>query len=180
MKKKSLVYILPIFIFLVLVVFLAIGLKLDPREVPSPLVGKPAPDFTLPVLDEPAAQFSPDDYLGKVWLLNVWASWCSGCRVEHDLLLQLAGTGLVPIVGMDYKDTDVDARRWLKGLGNPYEIVVTDVDGKAGIDWGVYGVPETFVIDKKGIIRHKHIGPVTEAAINETILPLVQNLEKES
>jgi cytochrome c biogenesis protein CcmG/thiol:disulfide interchange protein DsbE len=179
MKKKSLVFLLPVLVFIILVGFLAAGLRLDPREVPSPLIGKPTPDFSLPVLDVPAS-FSPAEYQGKVWLLNVWASWCSGCRSEHETLLRLSNTGQVDLIGMDYKDTDAAARQWLNRLGNPYKFVVTDANGKAGIDLGVYGVPETFIIDKKGIIRHKHIGPITDTALKDTILPLVKRLEKES
>jgi len=180
MTRKQLIFIIPVFLFVVLVGFLAVGLKLDPREVPSPLIGKPAPDFTLPVLDDPGKIITPADFRGQVWLLNVWASWCSGCRVEHDLLLRMTENGDVMMVGMDYKDQDADARNWLRQLGNPYQLVVVDADGKAGIDWGVYGVPETFVIDKQGIVRHKHIGPVTEEAVSGTILPMVRQLEAES
>lgn len=180
MRRKQLIFIIPILVFVVLVGFLAVGLKLDPREVPSPLIGKPAPDFNLPVLDEPGRMMSPVDYRGQVWLLNVWASWCSGCRVEHDLLVRMTASGDIKMVGMDYKDKDADARNWLRQLGNPYKIVVVDADGKAGIDWGVYGVPETFIIDKQGIVRHKHIGPVTEQALVETIMPMIRQLEAES
>jgi cytochrome c biogenesis protein CcmG/thiol:disulfide interchange protein DsbE len=180
MTRKQLIFIIPVLLFVVLVGFLAVGLKLDPREVPSPLIGKPAPDFTLPVLDEPGKTITPADFRGQVWLLNVWASWCSGCRVEHDLLLRMTASGDIMMVGMDYKDEVADARNWLRQLGNPYQLVVVDADGKAGIDWGVYGVPETFVIDKQGIVRHKHIGPVTEEAVRETILPMVRQLEAES
>jgi cytochrome c biogenesis protein CcmG/thiol:disulfide interchange protein DsbE len=180
MKRKQLVFIIPILAFVVLVGFLAVGLKLDPREVPSPLIGKPAPDFNLPVLDEPGKMISPADFRGQVWLLNVWASWCSGCRVEHDLLVRMTAGGDINMVGMDYKDKDADARNWLRQLGNPYKIVAVDADGKAGIDWGVYGVPETFIIDKQGIVRHKHIGPVTEQALFETIMPLIKQLGAES
>jgi cytochrome c biogenesis protein CcmG/thiol:disulfide interchange protein DsbE len=180
MKRKQLIFIVPILAFVVLVGFLAVGLKLDPREVPSPLIGKPAPEFTLPVLDEPGRMISPADYKGQVWLLNVWASWCSGCKVEHNQLLRMTASGDVKMIGMDYKDQDADARNWLRQLGNPYETVVVDAQGKAGIDWGVYGVPETFVIDKKGVVRHKHIGPVTEEAMTKTLLPMIKQLEAES
>ena len=169
--------LIPFCIFLVMVGFLAAGLKLDPREVPSPLVGKPAPAFTLSRLDAPAQTMSTKDMLGQVWLLNVWASWCGACREEHPALMALSNSGVVPIYGMDYKDTRVDALQWLDLGGNPYEATVMDMDGRVGIDYGVYGVPETYVIDKAGVIAYKQIGPVTEEALREKILPLVKRLQ---
>ena len=171
-------FLLPLGIFIVLVVFLAIGLNRDPREVPSPLVGKPAPAFALPQLHKPEAQFSPKDLQGKVWLLNVWASWCVSCRQEHPLLVELAKSGLVPIYGLNYKDKQEDALRWLKQFGDPYALSIVDAEGRVGIDYGVYGVPETYVIDKAGVIRFKQIGPVTQEALEKTILPLVRELQK--
>ena len=171
--------LLPLAIFLVLVGFLAIGLKLNPREVPSPLVGKPAPAFTLPQLAQPGQSLSQQDLKGQVWLLNVWASWCVACRAEHPLLVELAKQGIVPIYGLNYKDKRDDALIWLKRLGDPYVVSLSDTEGLVGIDYGVYGVPETFVIDKRGVIRHKQIGPVTEDALRDTILPLVEKLRKE-
>jgi cytochrome c biogenesis protein CcmG/thiol:disulfide interchange protein DsbE len=169
-------YLIPLAIFIAMLVFLGVGLKLNPREVPSPLIDKPAPSFNLPTLDTPSRLLSPKDMRGQVWLLNVWASWCSGCREEHPVLVELAKTSTVPIYGLDYKDQPDDARRWLVNFGNPYTAVVSDLDGRAGIEFGVYGVPETFVIDKAGIIRYKQIGPITPKVLQETILPLVKKL----
>ncbi len=171
-------YLLPLGIFIVLVVFLAIGLKLDPREVPSPLVGKPAPAFALPQLHKPEASFAPKDMQGKVWLLNVWASWCVSCRQEHPILVELAKSGIVPIYGLNYKDQRADALKWLQQFGDPYALSIVDAEGRVGIDYGVYGVPETYVIDKAGVIRFKQIGPVTQDVLEKTILPLVKELQK--
>jgi cytochrome c biogenesis protein CcmG/thiol:disulfide interchange protein DsbE len=169
-------YLIPLAIFIAMLGFLGAGLKLDPREVPSPLIDKPAPAFRLQILDAPSRLVTPADMRGQVWLLNVWASWCAGCREEHPLLVELARSRAVPIYGLDYKDQPGDAHRWLTDFGNPYTAVVTDPDGRAGIEYGVYGVPETFVIDKAGIIRYKQIGPITPKALQETILPLVKKL----
>ncbi len=171
-------FLLPLGIFIVLVVFLAIGLNRDPREVPSPLVGKPAPAFALPLLHKPESSFAPKDMQGKVWLLNVWASWCVSCRQEHPILVELAKSGLVPIYGLNYKDPREDALKWLKQFGDPYTLSIVDAEGRVGIDYGVYGVPETYVIDKAGVIRFKQIGPVTQDALEKTILPLVKELQK--
>jgi cytochrome c biogenesis protein CcmG/thiol:disulfide interchange protein DsbE len=173
MKK----YALPLIVFLVIAGFLAIGLRLDPREVPSPFIGKPAPPFTLPQLHKPEATISPAEMKGQVWLLNVWASWCTSCRAEHEVVTRLAATGEVPIVGLNYKDERDAALGWLRRLGDPYKASAVDAQGDVGIDWGVYGVPETFVIDKQGIVQHKHIGPVTDKSVSETILPLVRKLK---
>jgi cytochrome c biogenesis protein CcmG/thiol:disulfide interchange protein DsbE len=171
-------FLLPLGIFIVLVAFLAIGLNLNPREVPSPLVGKPAPAFTLPQLHQPEATFAPKDLQGKVWLLNVWASWCVSCRQEHPILVDLAKRNIVPIYGLNYKDPREDALRWLKQFGDPYVLSIADVEGRVGIDYGVYGVPETYVIDKAGVIRFKQIGPVTQDVLEKTILPLIRELQK--
>jgi cytochrome c biogenesis protein CcmG/thiol:disulfide interchange protein DsbE len=171
--------LLPLAIFLILAGFLAIGLNRDPREVPSPLVDKPAPMFSLPQLADTTAKLSPADLRGQVWLFNVWASWCVACRIEHPLLVDLARQGTVPLIGLNYKDQRADALAWLKRHGDPYKLSVADTEGLVGIDYGVYGVPETFVIDKYGVIRHKHIGPVTPEALRDEILPLVAKLEKE-
>lgn len=176
MKMK---FLIPLGVFLVLAVFLGLGLKLDPREVPSPLIGKPAPDFRLPQLHEDGQFFGPKDFEGKVWLLNVWASWCASCRTEHPVLNAWARSGEVAIVGLNYKDEPDAARQWLAQLGNPYTLSARDQDGRVGIDWGVYGVPETFVIDKRGIIRHKHIGPVAAEDIQSELKPLIQRLKDE-
>ena len=167
---------LPLVVFIVLLVFLAIGLGLKPREVPSPLINKRAPAFSLPVLGQPEKMLSQQDLLGKVWVLNVWASWCVACRVEHPLWVEFAKTGAVPIYGLNYKDKRDDAIRWLNNFGNPYQHSLVDAEGLVGIDFGVYGVPETFVIDKTGVIRLKHIGPVTADALQNTILPLIKKL----
>ena len=171
-------YLWPLGIFLVMVVFLGIGLTLNPRELPSPLVGKAAPPFELPLLHEPNRNFSPAEMKGRVWLLNVWASWCVSCRDEHPLLVELARAKVVPIYGLDYKDPREDALRWLKQFGDPYDMSVADVDGRIGIDYGVYGVPETYLIDKAGVIRYKHIGPVNREALQKTILPLIAELNR--
>jgi cytochrome c biogenesis protein CcmG/thiol:disulfide interchange protein DsbE len=170
-------YLLPLGVFLVIAAFLAVGLKLDPREVPSPLIGKPAPPFTLPTLMDLEQQISAADFKGQVTLLNVWASWCSGCRVEHPLLLEMVKHGQVNLVGLDYKDQRSDAMGWLSRHGNPYRVVAFDLNGRVGIDWGVYGVPETFVIDKQGVIRYKHTGPITRDVMQDVLLPLVRQLE---
>lgn len=170
-------FLLPLVIFLVVVGFLAAGLNLDPREVPSPLVGKPAPQFNLPRLDNPEKTISPKEMLGQVWLFNVWASWCGACRDEHPILVKLARSGEVPVYGMNYKDTRLEAQQWLTGGGDPYVASVMDMDGRVGIDYGVYGVPETYVIDRAGVIAYKQIGPVTEEVLRDKILPLVKRLQ---
>jgi len=151
---------MPLIIFAALVTLLAIGLTLNPRLVPSPLINKPAPEFELPLLLEQGS-FSDKDFLGEVTLLNVFASWCISCRQEHEVIKYLVRKG-VRVVGLNYKDEPEDAKKWLAALGNPYYKVAADYDGLAGIDWGVYATPETFLIDKDGIIRHKVIGPLTD------------------
>ena len=171
-------YLLPLLVFVVLAGFLAIGLKLDPREVPSPLIGKPAPAFDLPQLAAPDQRLAAKDLRGQVWLLNVWASWCVACRQEHPLLVELGKTGQVKLYGLNYKDKREDALGWLNNYGNPYLKSVSDTEGLVGIDYGVYGVPETFVIDKQGVIRYKQIGPVTPESLRDTLLPLVAKLEQ--
>jgi cytochrome c biogenesis protein CcmG, thiol:disulfide interchange protein DsbE len=171
-------FLLPLVLFLALVVFLAIGLTRDPREVPSPLLDKPAPAFNLPQLATPEQRFKSEEMKGKVWLLNVWASWCVACREEHPLLLELARLRLVPVYGLNYKDERQDALNWLKEFGDPYTANLVDADGRVGIDYGVYGVPETFVIDRDGRIRYKQIGPVTAEALRDRIIPLVKELQK--
>lgn len=173
MNKK---YLIPILIFVPLVLLLGAGLKHDPREVPSPLIGKPAPAFTLSRLDDPTRHFSPADLRGKPWLLSVWASWCGSCREEHPLLVDLAQRSDVTLVGLDYKDERADAQNWLRQFGNPYLLSVSDPDGRVGIDYGVYGVPETYVIDRTGVIRYKHIGPVSPDDIDKKLLPLLHSL----
>ncbi len=171
-------FLLPLAIFILLIGFLAVGLKLDPREVPSPLVGKAAPAFELPLLHQPDKRFSPGDMHGKVWLLNVWASWCVSCREEHPVLVALAKRGVMPVLGLNYKDKGDEATAWLKQFGNPYDLSVVDADGRIGIDYGVYGVPETYLIDAEGVIRYKQIGPVTAEILEQKILPLAMALRK--
>jgi cytochrome c biogenesis protein CcmG/thiol:disulfide interchange protein DsbE len=169
-------YLIPVGLFALLVILLGVGLKLDPREVPSPLIGQAAPQFTLPALHTPEMTIGPQDMRGKVWMLNVWASWCVACRAEHPLLVQLARSGEIDIIGLNYKDENQAAVRWLLQHGDPYMVSAVDADGRVGIDWGVYGVPETFVIDQDGVIRYKHIGPITEQALAQKIMPLVREL----
>ncbi len=197
MKAKALI---PLVLFILLVGFLAFGLTLNPREVPSPLVDKPAPAFRLARLDQPAQTFGLEEMRGKVWLLNVWASWCVACRQEHPVLVELARRNIVPIVGLNYKevrgDGEIDARgmalpaetelalqraaTWLRDHGNPYQLSVMDIDGRVGIDYGVYGVPETFLIDKAGVIRYKHIGPVSPDVLQRVLLPRIEELSRAS
>ncbi|MCB1961451.1 MAG: DsbE family thiol:disulfide interchange protein [Rhodocyclaceae bacterium] len=197
MKTKFLV---PLFLFLLLVLFLGFGLGLNPREVPSPLIDKPAPAFSLARLDAPARQLGLADMKGQVFLLNVWASWCVACRQEHPVLVALSKQQAVPIIGLNYKEVRGDggidmrkipdgqevpmaiarANQWLAEHGDPYTATVLDIEGRVGIDFGVYGVPETFLIDKHGVIRYKHIGPVTPAALRDTILPKVAALNAEA
>ena len=191
-------FLWPLIGFVVLVALLAVGLNLNPRDVPSPLVGKPAPTFSLARVDSPQQRFSPRDMLGKVWLLNVWSTWCVSCRQEHPVLVQMAKSGGVTLVGLNYKEVRGDgaidsdkmsadaetrlalerANGWLKQHGNPYALSVLDLDGRVGIDYGVYGVPETYVIDKAGIIRMKHTGPISPDVFSTRILPLVAELSK--
>jgi len=173
-------FAIPLVLFAVLTGFLAAGLWRDPHLVPSPLIDRPAPAFRLARLDEPDRAFSPDAMRGKVWLLNTWSSWCVSCRTEHPLLLALAQAGVVPIYGLNYKDERADALAWLNEMGNPYVLNVQDSDGRVGIDYGVYGVPETYLIDQDGVIRYKQIGPVTLDSLENTILPMVQRLNRES
>ncbi len=170
----------PLGVFLVLVVLLYVGLYKDPHEIPSPLIGKPAPTFALAKVDDPAQTISREQLLGHVWVLNVWASWCVSCREEHPLLVDFAKRFPVEMYGLDYKDTRPEALGWLSQFGNPYKAALFDSDGKVGIDFGVYGVPESFVIDKKGVIRYKQIGPFTEDALANKLAPLLQQLARES
>jgi cytochrome c biogenesis protein CcmG/thiol:disulfide interchange protein DsbE len=191
-------FLWPLIGFVVLVALLAVGLNLNPRDVPSPLLGKPAPAFSLSRLDAPDQVFSPKDMLGKVWLLNVWSTWCVSCRQEHPVLVELAKSKGAPLVGLNYKElrgdggVDMDkvdpasekslalerAARWLKMHGDPYALTVMDLDGRVGIDYGVYGVPETYLIDKVGIIRMKHTGPISPDIFSGKILPKIAELSK--
>lgn len=174
MKKA---YAIPLAAFVLLVGFLGVGLTLKPQEIPSPLIGKPAPAFRLPRVDDQSAVFRPQDMHGKVWLLNVWASWCGPCRAEHPVLVALADAKAVPIVGLNYTDRRDDSRKWLAEQGNPYALSAFDGDGRVGIEYGVYGVPETFVIDRQGTIRYKHVGPLTQAVVRDRLLPLIRELD---
>lgn len=169
-------FLLPLSLFIVLAAFLFVGLGLNPREVPSPLIDKPAPAFRVSQLHAADQSISPEDMKGKVWLLNVWASWCVSCRQEHPLLVELSRQNIVPIIGLNYKDGRNEGQGWLREWGNPYVLSAFDADGRIGIDYGVYGVPETFVIDKSGVIRYKHIGPLTAEAVERKILPKVREL----
>ena len=190
-------FLWPLIGFIVLIVLLAVGLNLDPREVPSPLVGKPAPAISLSKLGSDE-KFSPQDMQGKVWLLNVWSTWCVSCRQEHPMLVQMAKSQTVTLIGLNYKEVRGDASfdmskinaeaektmatqrasAWLQRHGNPYALSALDLDGRVGIDYGVYGVPETYVIDKAGIIRLKHTGPITPEVFSSKLLPLVKELNR--
>jgi len=190
-------YILPLLLFIGMAIFLALGLNLNPSEIPSPLIGKPAPAFLASKLQTTARdggsvaigrepmrpteeKLSPADLKGQVWLFNVWASWCASCRSEHPILNQLARQKTAIIVGLNYKDEPEAALGWLAQLGNPYDVSIMDQDGRIGIDWGVYGVPETFVIDKQGVVRYKHTGPVTPDDVQQVFLPLIATLQAEN
>ena len=174
-------YLIPLVVFLVLVVFFAIGLQRDPKLVPSPLVGKMAPAFKVESLFDPGKVLSEQEFrTQKVSLFNVWASWCVSCRQEHPVLVELSKLNRVPIYGLNYKDEREAAEGWLNTLGNPYKASVFDQKGMVGIDYGVYGVPETFVVDQKGVIRHKHVGPITEAVWRDELLPLIEQIEREA
>jgi len=172
-------YLIPLGLFVVLVVFLAIGLTRNPQEVPSVLINKPAPEFRLPQLKEPAKTFSAAEMRGKVWMMNVWASWCFACREEHQYLFEYQKSGAVPIYGFNYKDQREDALAWLGEFGDPYVLSAVDLEGRVGMDYGVYGAPESYIIDKNGTIRLKHIGPVTPDVWAKEILPLVQELNRQ-
>ena len=169
----------PLLAFVALLVVFAIGLTLNPREIPSPLIDKPAPAFEAEHLHDPGQRFSPVDLRGKVWLFNVWASWCVACREEHPVLMAYAQSpGAVPLIGLNYKDKRNDGQLWLVRQGNPYQLSVFDPDGRIGLDYGVYGVPETYLIDREGRIRYKHNGPLTTAVLEDTLLPLIRELSR--
>ena len=170
-------HLIPLLVFVVIVGFLWAGLSLNPREVPSPLIDKPAPEFALPKLREQGAVLRTADLRGQVWLLNVFASWCTPCLEEHPLLIDMAKRNVVPVYGLNYKDQRAVALKWLRKHGDPYTGIMVDVEGRTGIEYGVYGVPETFVIDKLGVIRFKHIGPLTPQVLEEEIVPLVKRLQ---
>jgi cytochrome c biogenesis protein CcmG/thiol:disulfide interchange protein DsbE len=171
-------FLIPLLLFVVLVGFLAVGLNRDPHEVPSPLINKPAPAFEIAQLEQSNKTFSPASMKGQVWILNVWASWCVACREEHPVLVELAKSQVAPVIGLDYKDKREDALAMLARQGTPYLLSAYDANGRVGIDYGVYGVPETYVIDRAGVIRFKHIGPITSQILNQKIYPLVSELKK--
>lgn len=173
---KSLRYLLPLFLFLIVSGFFLVSLDRD-QELDSPLIGKTAPAFSLPHLHQPDRMLSPVDLKGQVWMLNVWASWCVACRQEHPLFMELAKQNVLPIYGLNYKDERPDAIRWLQQFGDPYATSISDLDGRVGIDYGVYGVPETYIIDKQGVIRHKVVGPVTADELQTVLLPLIKELQ---
>ncbi|MDH5181393.1 MAG: DsbE family thiol:disulfide interchange protein [Gammaproteobacteria bacterium] len=180
MSENKIRPFIPLIVFIGLCVLLGIGLGLNPREVPSPLINKPAPAFKLPQLHAPDQFLSEADMKGKVVMFNVWASWCAACRQEHGFLMELYKQNIIPIYGLNYKDEAEDAKRWLIQYGgNPYAASAHDLSGRVGIDWGVYGVPETFILDKRGMIRYKHIGPVHYQVWQETLLPIIQQLQAE-
>jgi cytochrome c biogenesis protein CcmG/thiol:disulfide interchange protein DsbE len=170
--------LLPLVLFIALVGFLLIGLHRDPHEVPSPLINKPAPDFKLSQLKEPGKTFSPQEMRGKVWVLNFWGTWCVACREEHPLLIEYAKTGAIPIYGVDYKDDRAAAMQMLEEEGNPYTMTVFDPDGRVSIDYGVYGAPESYLIDRNGLIRFKQIGPITEEVWQKEFLPRAKQLNQ--
>ena len=172
------IYAIPLLVFALLAVTFAIGLTLNPREIPTVLVGKPVPQFDLPPVQGRTLGLSDTNLKGEVSLVNVFASWCVECRAEHPLLMGLSRSGIVPIHGLNYKDKPDDAQGWLDGLGDPYVRTGADINGRVAIDWGVYGVPETFIVDKKGRIAYKHIGAINEKLLKEKILPLVEELQQ--
>lgn len=174
-RVRFLFVLLPLLTFVLLVLFLALGLGRDPREVPSPLVGKPHPPLALSALHDPVLQLDATELRGRFWLLNVWASWCTACQLEHPALLALAQRRLLPIYGLNYKDTREQGAAWLRRLGNPYEASFFDPQGRAGLDWGVYGVPETFLIDPEGKVAYKHIGELTPEVFAARIEPLLRH-----
>lgn len=169
---------IPLLVFIVMAVFLGIGLTMNPRDIPSPLIGKPVPEFSLPAVKGRTLGLSSADLRGQVSLVNVFASWCVACREEHPVLMELRDKGIVPIHGLNYKDKPDDAQAWLDQLGDPYTRTGADISGRVAIDWGVYGVPETFVIDRDGRIAHKHIGAITPEALHDTIMPIISKLQK--
>lgn len=170
-------FTLPLIGFVALMALFGAGLGLNPREVPSPLIGQPAPQFKVAQLHDPDASFSPTEMAGKVWVLNVWASWCVSCREEHPLVMEYAKRpDAVPVIGLNHKDKRDDALRWLMRFGDPYLLSAYDDEGRVGIEYGVYGVPETYVIDKTGVIRYKQIGLITSKDLETKIIPLVKEL----
>ena len=175
---RSLTFVIPLVVFLVIAVAFAIGLTLNPREIPSVLIGRPAPEFDLPPVKGRLLGLATGDLEGTVSLVNVWASWCVECRREHPLMMALKARGAIPVQGLNYKDQPDDAAEWLDDLGDPYERTGADIDGRVAIDWGVYGVPETFLVGPDGRIAYKHIGALTQRVLDEKILPLAEDLRR--
>ena len=169
-------FAIPLGIFILMAALLGLGLGMDPSKIPSPLIGKSVPTFSLAKLHDPQQQMSNEDFIGEPWVLNVWASWCVACRAEHKYITRLGDMKLVKVIGLNYKDEPEDARNWLRELGNSYTASLMDRDGRVGIDWGVYGVPETFIIDKDGIIKYKFIGPINQEILDTEIVPLIKEL----
>ena len=174
---RGLRFLWPLVAFIALVGVLGAGLQLNPREVPSPLIGQRVPAFALPTLAAPERTLGPEQLRGQVWVLNVWASWCVACQAEHPLLVEMAKTGQVTLIGLNYKDKRDLALGWLARHGNPYAATLSDTQGRVGLDFGVYGVPETYVIDRDGVIRHKHTGELTRDVMQKQLLPLLRQLE---
>lgn len=179
MTFRHFLYFLPLLVFLGISVYFAIGLGKDPREIPSALIDKPVPQFELPPLVEDLPGLASADFGGEVVMVNVFASWCIPCRIEHPLITRLAEEGILPVYGLNWKDEKADARAWLNELGNAYTRIGWDLSGRVGIDWGVYGVPESYIVGKQGRIRYKHVGPISREALNETILPIIRELQAE-
>ena len=171
-------FFLPVVLFAGVALALAVGLSLDPRELPSTMIDKPAPEFDLPAVRGRSRGLASSDLVGEVHLVNFFASWCSACRVEHPLLNRLTEDGVVAVFGVNYKDKPEDARRWLDQLGDPYVRSGADIPGRAGIDWGVYGLPETFIVDANGHIVYKHVGAIYPQDLENTILPIVESLRQ--
>ncbi len=171
-------FLLPLLVFAVLIPVFIIGLTRDPRELPSPLIGQPAPEFSLPSLKEPERSVGNSDYAERIALVNVWATWCPGCRQEHAFLMELSKAGTVPIFGLNWRDNRADALGWLEALGDPYIASAFDEDGRVGIDWGVYGAPETFLVDERGFVVHKHIAPLTREVWVREFMPLIAGEER--
>ncbi len=179
MSFRHILYLLPLLVFLGMSVYFALGLGKDPSELPSALINKPVPEFDLPPLLEDIPGMAAADFGGEVVMVNVFASWCVPCRAEHPLITRLADEGIVPVYGLNWKNEKADAKAWLNELGNPYTRIGWDLSGRVGIDWGVYGVPETYIIDKQGRIRYKHVGPIFRQVLNESLIPIIQELQAE-
>ena len=174
---KALRFVFPLAVFLGIAIFLFAGLGKDPRVLPSPLIDKPAPEFDLPDLHDPAARVSSKALRGQIYLLNVWGSWCVSCRIEHPVLEAFAREKLVPVIGLDWKDPREDALRWLAQFGDPYDQIAVDADGRTAIDFGIYGAPESFLVDAAGVIRFKHVGPLTPDVVEGKLKPMIAKLQ---